>query len=573
MMLSSQKEIEMKKGDPNPPTEPLPIPHPNSSKKYFDDKEQSNMKISEPLLAPPPLLSITSELHSTLEKHVQQKVDTSLKTKSLRWLESKTNTVSTHSHNVRTEVSSKVLLHNEKRKLEAYQQDNALGSIDVSSKMTSAAMNRLATLKSAVDMELHDLKIKYGNKFEALESVNGMHDLQLRILDRSILTVSRSIQALNSAVNNDNTMLEKRNDELQADIKFMQVKLHEAEEWLSSMLEDKESKMLKQCLSISSIVENIEKLRDDRSKLLKTSNVLSTKQSKDVRSLQKELENILGVKLDDMTTRMAQRSHFFDQSISDLKIGFTKTLDETQNDEYLLQTLIKDFKQLKMAIKIQDENHKEVLHRVNSEIVEQRKLLRFRKKQTEKEIENAKRKMKQQIYEDIEVEWKIRLDQAKEEGQRRIREEEDKCRKKYDAVYEVLTKRYADEYNHVIHKLELKKQHHLKRQKTAAAEHRLLQDREKRAKESLDMLRKKAEDRRNADAVQMNLYNAARKRVENLWDRYDVPVHERISFLLRVDELLPYSDEAADLYKNEINRYQDKRRNTTCGGNCRDAEV
>ena len=134
-------------------------------------------------------------------------------------------------------------------------------------------MNRLATLKSAVDMELHDLKIKYGNKFEALESVNGMHDLQLRILDRSILTVSRSIQALNSAVNNDNTMLEKRNDELQADIKFMQVKLHEAEEWLSSMLEDKESKMLKQCLSISSIVENIEKLRDDRSKLLKTSNV------------------------------------------------------------------------------------------------------------------------------------------------------------------------------------------------------------------------------------------------------------------------------------------------------------
>ena len=216
-----------------------------------------------------------------------------------------------------------------------------------------------------------------------------------------------------------------------------------------------------------------------------------------------------------------------------------------------------------MAIKIQDENHKEVLHRVNSEIVEQRKLLRFRKKQTEKEIENAKRKMKQQIYEDIEVEWKIRLDQAKEEGQRRIREEENKCRKKYDAVYEVLTKRYADEYNHVIHKLELKKQHHLKRQKTAAAEHRLLQDREKRARESLDILRKKAEDKRNADAVQMNLYNAARKRVENLWDRYDVPVHERISFLLRVDELLPYSDEAADLYKNEINRYQDKRRNTT----------
>ena len=57
----------------------------------------------------------------------------------------------------------------------------------------------------------------------------------------------------------------------------------------------------------------------------------------------------------------------------------------------------------------------------------------------------------------------------------------------------------------------------------------------------------------------MNLYNAARKRVENLWDRYDVPIHERISFLLRVDELLPYSDEAANLYKNEINRYQDKK--------------
>ena len=157
----------------------------------------------------------------------------------------------------------------------------------------------------------------------------------------------------------------------------------------------------------------------------------------------------------------------------------------------------------------------------------------------------------------------IKLDQAKEEGQRRIREEEDKCRKKYDAVYEVLTKRYADEYNHVIQKLELKKQHHLKRQKTVAAEHRLLQEREKRAKESLEILRKKAEEKRNADAVQMNLYNTARKRVENLWDRYDVPVHERISFLLRVDELLPYSDEAAKLYKNEINRYQDKRRNTT----------
>ena len=43
MMLSSQKEIEMNKGDSDPPTETPPIPNPNSSKKYFNDKEQSNI--------------------------------------------------------------------------------------------------------------------------------------------------------------------------------------------------------------------------------------------------------------------------------------------------------------------------------------------------------------------------------------------------------------------------------------------------------------------------------------------------------------------------------------------------
>ena len=102
MTLLSQKEIEMNKGDSDTSTQTPRIPNLNSSKKYFNDKEQPTLNISEPLQAPPALLSIKSGLHSTLEKHVQQKVDTSLKAKSLRWLESKTNINSTHSRNVRT---------------------------------------------------------------------------------------------------------------------------------------------------------------------------------------------------------------------------------------------------------------------------------------------------------------------------------------------------------------------------------------------------------------------------------------------------------------------------------------
>ena len=85
MTLLSQKEIEMNKGDSDTSTQTPRVPNLNSSKKYFNDKEQPTLNISEPLQAPPALLSITSGLHSTLEKHVQQKVDTSLKTKSLRW--------------------------------------------------------------------------------------------------------------------------------------------------------------------------------------------------------------------------------------------------------------------------------------------------------------------------------------------------------------------------------------------------------------------------------------------------------------------------------------------------------
>ena len=105
----------------------------------------------------------------------------------------------------------------------------------------------------------------------------------------------------------------------------------------------------------------------------------------------------------------------------------------------------------------------------------------------------------------------------------------------------------------------MQKRHHLQRQKTVTAEHTLLKTREKRAKESLNTLLQKAEEKKKTDDLQLNVYHATRKRVEDLWDRFDVPIHERISFLLRVDELLPYSEEAAILYKEEIALYNNKK--------------
>ena len=44
-----------------------------------------------------------------------------------------------------------------------------------------------------------------------------------------------------------------------------------------------------------------------------------------------------------MTTRMARRSHFFDQTINELKIGYASRLNEKNNKESLLKKLTEDF--------------------------------------------------------------------------------------------------------------------------------------------------------------------------------------------------------------------------------------
>ena len=44
-----------------------------------------------------------------------------------------------------------------------------------------------------------------------------------------------------------------------------------------------------------------------------------------------------------MTTRMARRSHFFDQTINELKIGYASRLNEKNNEESLLKKLTEDF--------------------------------------------------------------------------------------------------------------------------------------------------------------------------------------------------------------------------------------
>ena len=67
-------------------------------------------------------------------------------------------------------------------------------------------------------------------------------------------------------------MLQKRNDELQADISFMQDKLKNAESWLDDILESKESQHSSSSssfLTISSIISNVEKLRIERNQLFK----------------------------------------------------------------------------------------------------------------------------------------------------------------------------------------------------------------------------------------------------------------------------------------------------------------
>ena len=71
-----------------------------------------------------------------------------------------------------------------------------------------------------------------------------------------------------------------------------------------------------------------------------------------------------------MTTRMARRSHFFDQTINELKIGYASRLNEKNNEESLLKKLTEDFSQLKVAIKLQDTNHQTTLNGLNQELIQ-----------------------------------------------------------------------------------------------------------------------------------------------------------------------------------------------------------
>jgi len=82
----------------------------------------------------------------------------------------------------------------------------------------------------------------------------------------------------------------------------------------------------------------------------------------------------------------------------------------------------------------------------------------------------------------------------------------------------------------------------------------LLKQREERANSTIHKLEEKSLNRKNEESAKSDVYSAARSRVERLWRKFDTPVHERIAFLLRVDELLPYSNEAAKLYQSEINK-------------------
>jgi hypothetical protein len=413
-------------------------------------------------------------------------------------------------------------------------------------------------LEEAVSEELEGLRSQYEKQQRHLQAINATHEIQIQLLDRSILSVSGNINALLTQLQGDEKSLQIRNLDLEREVRVLHESIKEAEAWLDDALHDEDSgaKLVQdeKNMSIQSASKRLGELRSQRDTLLSNNGVLLKDMNGSVSQVKSRLESFLGVSLDAITTRLAQRSQFFEAGIKRLQVSWNSADGDLSRDQNRVKKLGNDFQQLKTALKVQEARHSDIMQNLEDKIAEQERLINSRKAQTKVQRKEALRRIKVEIHEEVEKEWKDRLAAVKAEAARKIDEEEARCKRKYDMIYEALSKRYTDEYNLILAKLELQKRDHATRQKTAASEMALLKQREERANSTIQKLEEKSLNRKNEESAKSDVYSAARSRVERLWRKFDTPVHERIAFLLRVDELLPYSNEAAKLYQSEINK-------------------
>jgi hypothetical protein len=420
-----------------------------------------------------------------------------------------------------------------------------------------AVERRRKEIECAVSEELASLNATYSAQQRNLRAINVTHDLQLQLLDTSILSVAGNINALLTCLQNDKDAFDNRSLQLETEVKQLHGRIHEAEAWLEDVLFDKNflSESREKHAPVMSATESNQRLaalREQRDVLLNTNNELIDQVQTRVYDTKSRLEAFLGLPLDSVTTRMAQHSHFFEAGIRKLQVKWAEADEEESRDKRRMKKLASEFQQLKSALKVQEAQHREIMTRLENEIAVQQDQINARRNQSRAQRDEALRQARQEIYQEVESEWKARLSKAKEDAHLKINEEEAKCKRKYDAIYKAVSKRYSDEYNLVVAKLELQKRQHTQRQNTAASELALLKQREERAQTTIKKLQEKALAKKEEESLKSNEYNKMRDRVDRLWEKFDTPMHERIAFLLRVDELLPYSAEAAAMYEAEI---------------------
>ena len=182
--------------------------------------------------------------------------------------------------------------------------------------------------------------------------------------------------------------------------------------------------------------------------------------------------------------------------------------------------------------------------------------LEGRRARTRHEREESLLTMEAELRNSLENRWRETLAQIKADGMRRVAEEEESGRLQCAELAQSISSQLHETYSDKLRDLDMERQKRQKRSKVLMVEIESLSKAAQEAEAELSARRSSLEDRRartnEQNKNQAEQYHQLQEQLNGIWESKQVPLSERVEFLMKADQASTYSKEALILYEQQI---------------------
>eukprot|EP00949_MAST-11_sp_MAST-11-sp1_P004153 g4153.t1 len=258
---------------------------------------------------------------------------------------------------------------------------------------------------------------------------------------------------------------------------------------------------------------------------------------------------------------LEEKRSLMEKESAGLRRQVTEALENGKREEMRRRIVTQEFQELRDAISKESQAYEKRLASLAEDVAKLEEEIDVRKIRTAKDRVQSLSLYEEEVRRSLLEAWTARLREAREKGKQRVEDEKKAALERYSKVVETLGMRYATEYQNIVKNLEEKSRAADHEAATLEAEVKAAVAEEKDAKARLQKVRedlavaKEEESKRTEEETAR--YKQAEDRIKQLWSRDgNVDDDEKVTFLLRLEDILPCNAELERRYENYVKQLQ-----------------